>query len=259
MESVKVASWNIARGLSDEKKSRKVVDGLERLDADIVFLPEAFAQNGEATDPNFGRNLGYRHLAVEYEDRELHTSGKQYIVALSRVASRLEEIRLHDRNAIRATTTLEGQELALTGAHFDDRDELKRINMAARFTAKADPSRPTALIGDLNTMHADDPRARVLSHPVTRRLAAAAPHERVRSLATRLTDMATGDAMEILEEADFRDADPTRRATMRMGKLAIVQLDHLMVNPLFEVRDFAATTLPGSDHRAIAATLRLAA
>lgn len=255
---MKIASWNVARGLSSADKAKDIVDGIDRLDADIVFLPEAFDKTGELARPDFAEKLGYDTFAVEYEDKEEHPSEKQYIVALSRVAALLEHTRLGTRNAIAATTAIEGEPTSIIGVHFDDRNEITRLGMVDAFLEHTSHDAAKVLIGDLNAMHGNDVRAKLLASSSARSIAASLKNDRLRSLATRLTDMASGDVMRELKQAGMKDADPRHRPTMLMSGLAIAQLDHIMHDKKLVVTSFEPHKLKGSDHKAVSGTLQLA-
>ena len=125
--------------------------------------------------------------------------------------------------------------------------------------AQIDPNRPTVIAGDMNSMHRDDPRARALRivAPVTELLPQGEPGKRqsiialVGSLASRLTMMAEGGPIDMLEQAGYKDAGSRRQATM-----GFVQLDHIMVPEWMEVTDFTVQPMKGlSDHRAVVATV----
>ncbi len=256
---MKVASWNLAHGLSDAKRSAKIIGGLIKLDADIVFLPEAFDKNGPIDNFDLANKLGYKILITEYEDATAHTAEKQYIIVLSRIAASLEVVRLNTRNALSASFQLDGKNVTITGVHFDDRSEDARIGMVNAFLDSSGQDTASVLIGDLNAMHGGDLRARILSSPVARRLATEISSNRARSLATRLTDMASGGVMKTLEQAGMKDADLHHRPTMLMGGLAVVQLDHLMYDDGLRVTSFQTHKLKGSDHRAISGDIEMAA
>lgn len=255
---MKVASWNLGRGLSRENRAGVISDGLDRLDADIVFLPEAFDKTGCPIDSDFASSLGYSSLATEYDDAEPHPSEEQYIVALSRVAAQLEVVRLDARNALSANLEIEGEKISIVGAHFDDRREDIRTGMAGAFIDSGNPDIARALIGDLNAMHGGDLRARLLSSSVARSVASRLGNDRVRGLATRLTEMASGDVMEMLHSAGMQDSDPRHRSTMLMGGLAVVQLDHFMHDDRLQVKSFQSQRLKGSDHKVISGNLIIA-
>ncbi len=256
---MKVASWNLARGLSNTERSAYIAEGLGRMDADLVFLPEAFDKTGPIDDFDFAKKLGYEILTTEYDDAVPHPSEKQYIIALSRTAAVLEVFRLNTRNALKANFKLDGEEISITGAHFDDRSEDIRIGMVNAFLDSRSQNTVSALIGDLNAMHGGDLRARVLSSSVARHFASELNNDRAKSLATRLTDMASGDVMKTLEQAGMKDADLHHRPTMLMGGLAVVQLDHLMYDDGLRVTSFQTHKFKGSDHEAISGTIELAA
>lgn len=296
MTSIKVASWNLARGLSDPDKVESIYGSIKELDADIIFLPEAYDKHHDpTTEDEFlekaRRELGYTaQLLVKYEDEEEHPSGEQYILGLGRAASGVSfsETRFSTRNAISADFELEGRPVTATGAHFDDRHEELRLGMTDSYlSAKEDSNSEQILVGDLNAMHGDSWQAKLLSVGrergiVDRALSSSGadkfigkfdelvsklkpgktPASRARSLLTRLVGMASGDVMSRLQGAGFIDADPRREPTMMMGfgKFAVkaVQLDHIMSRGNLVVNEFTNTHSPDSDHRIVSAKIEMA-
>lgn len=273
---MKVASWNVARGLSDPDRAIAAYDGIGYLDADTIFLPEALAESGELVERVFSRieALGYSaHISAEYEDEEAHPSGKQYIVALSRVADvALGQTRLGTRNALTADFEIGGQPVTVTGVHFDDRREDIRLGMTEAFLHDRDLYTAHALIGDLNAMHGDDKWSRILSGRMVGlagRFLSNAPVDaplpvinmsptRIGSLVTRLNGMAAGDTVRLLEGAGFTDADPEHRLTMMMGSFAVANLDHCFVDNKLSAENFNLAELKGSDHKGLSVGIELA-
>lgn len=254
---MRLAAWNVARGLSNPEKHAQIEAGIEQLDADVVVLSESIDNSGNLVNTRFASQLGYEALTVPYRDSEVHPSGEQHITLLSRIALDASEVRLDTRSAIKAVMPGGEQDkpLHLFGAHFDDRSELARLRMAEAFLDIVSNGLPTVLAGDLNSMHFEDRIAKLLRSGTVRGLARIAPHPRIRSLGTRLTEMATGSTMGVLESAGFTDADPNHEPTMTKAGLK-VSLDHFMLRGDIYAVDFTNQAVPGSDHRAIAITLQ---
>ncbi|HUC89488.1 MAG TPA: endonuclease/exonuclease/phosphatase family protein [Patescibacteria group bacterium] len=251
---LKIAAWNVARGLSDPQRTPKIIDGIESLGADVVVLSESLKSDGQYVDPDFAKKLGFYSMTVGYDDAQPHTSGQQYLTMLAKLtysAERMHQARLATRNGVIANMRLGSTSLRILGVHHDDRDEDKRLTMAACELASYDPD---VIAGDLNAMHGGDSAARVLNHPVTKALARMIPHARAHSLATRLTNMASGRTIMMMEDAGMTDADPEHRPTMIMHGRAIVQLDHIMyAEQRVRASDPQVHTFDGSDHYAISA------
>ena len=252
-----LAAWNLARGLSSEEKHVQVEEGIQSVQMDILVLSESIDNTGLIKDPNYAKQLGFSSYTVPYDDLEHHPSGEQYITLLSRIALHdVQPVWLGSRNVIKANITdpVTGQETNIFGAHFDDRSEAARKVMANALLESIKPDDRVVLAGDLNSMPTNDRVARILRSPAIRKAAALSPHPRVKSLATRLTDMATGDVMRLLEHRGFIDADSEHRPTMSIGPIGFA-LDHLMHTSNVVVNNFKVHKLPGSDHKAISATI----
>lgn len=134
-----------------------------------------------------------------------------------------------------------------------------RRRQTAALLDQVGSKRLTIIAGDINSMHRDDWRAKVLRRiaPIAKMLPTAEPGEkqskmaRIGSLATRLTMMAEGGPIEMLEQAGYEDADPQWQATR-----GFVQLDHILVPLWMEVVNFTIQSMKGlSDHHTIIAEI----
>ena len=250
-----LAAWNLARGLSSYEKHTQIEQGLETLNADIVILGEAIDNTGKIRNEQYAQELGYDSITLPYSDLEAHPSGEQYITLLSRVALKeVVSVYLGSRNAVKATLVDSSglETLDIYGAHFDDRSEATRLGMARAFLSLIEPGTRTVLVGDLNAMPANSKTARVLRSRSIRAAATLVPHARTKSLATRLTDMAAGDVMTLLEASGFQDADQSNQPTIKKAGLRVM-LDHIMHTSDVTISNFKNYDIPGSDHCAIAA------
>lgn len=256
---IELATWNIAGGLNDERRSAVILDEIEKIGADVLVINEVQRSSRELADLDVVRKLGYTPFLVEYGDAEPHPSGEQYLAVLSRLPdARCDLVRLGTRNALRMPVTIEGERVDITGAHFDDRNDETRIVMAEAFIDGISPENPNIFAGDMNNMHADDVRARMLANGVFRWFASKIPDKRIRSLATRSSYMAEGGALAVLEDNGFSDADPRHQATMKLGGFAVLNLDHIMHDERIAIENFQVLDVKGSDHNAIRGTIKLA-
>jgi len=68
-----------------------------------------------------------------------------------------------------------------------------------------------------------------------------------------MTEMAIGTALQVLEDANFVDADPNHQPTSHIGGIGLAQIDHLMYRGL-EASNFQRyNTGKRSDHYMISA------
>lgn len=229
----------------------------------VLVIPEAY-QEGDIQSQRVLHGYGSRSggtkrviADVVYNDADSRKDRHHLVlVGMPDVVERIEAIRLVGRTALRAS--LKGG-IDVIGLHLDDRREDMRRQQTQALLDQLDPERLTVISGDLNSMYRDDWRAQVLRSmgPIAQCLPQGEPGEkqskmaRFGSLAARLTRMAEGGPLAMMEYAGYKDADPERRATM-----GFVQLDHIMVPSCLATVAFSVRSMRGlSDHRAIAAEL----
>lgn len=259
--SVKIAAWNVARGLSDEHRQGQIAEALRTIDADIVILTESHNKDGAWADEELAAKLGYTAVTREYHDRIPHPSEKQYITVLGRMAVEPSQIRIGNRDGLEVTVKdpENGKSVRVIGSHFDDRSERKRRIMGRSLTYRLNPDEATVVAGDLNNTHKKDRRSRFLSSWPVQVVSRLMPIARLRSLGTRLSDMAKGEALEMLEERGLVDADPTHSRTFApkfFRRRGLAQLDHIMYTPeTVRTSDFTVHKTPGSDHWAVSAVV----
>jgi len=255
--AVSVAQWNVREGLAIPRQMPRIIEGVKRLDSDIVVLSDAFSLNNRlhgAQEATLGKansdfmDLGYTGQDAEYDD-SVQWHHDRNIVMLSRVAvSSAGEVRLGTRSALELKTA---KGIHIVGAHFDDRDEETRVTQALAYVDHVQFEEAPVLIGDLNSTRALRIGS-LLQRPIAEALFSRLP-ERVR----RTADMTQGRAMTLLKASGFRDADKRHRPTVP-SMVPILQLDHCMVGRNVEVRSFdVAPRLLGSDHRAIQVSLSI--
>jgi endonuclease/exonuclease/phosphatase family metal-dependent hydrolase len=276
--AIRVAAWNVEGRLSPrttaERGSPKhILAGIQRLNADIVVLPEAHhGMVADGIDEQL-RQYGYSWCDVRYDDVAYGTTGARNKASHLRILSRLpiEEVHRMRFGGVRSLLDVIVVEpvsrlrIRVLAVHLDDRAEVLRVAQVkaiARHLA-SDKDLPTILLGDFNAIW-DSLAARVMRSQVLRWLARHAPSAWLRLLMIRFTDMATGTTMKILaEQAGLYDADDRHRATATpklygvewLPSIRIAQLDHILLS-----NDLVATHVTvmgdgGSDHRAISTTI----
>lgn len=275
--SVRLAALNTAEGLGD-LRLKPTIKSIEKIDADIVVVSEAFATYEEdptdkvtqivcaikdATD-----QLGYQVAYTPYEDAEWGSDPtesyrpffQRYLIVLGRSALLSSHlVRLNSRNALEMTVQ-DPDDYSIFrgfGVHFDDRANGNRSLMACNLTGRLQPGEPAFLGGDLNVMNPNQPIARVMRSKPVKWIAQHTPTVRGQSLVTRPVDMAEGLAYSTLTDFGFEDADPNGQPTFRVAKVPLFTLDHIMTVGGLRAHDFERTSVPGSDHLAISAHLSI--
>ncbi|MNH50058.1 Endonuclease/Exonuclease/phosphatase family protein [compost metagenome] len=277
--AIRVAAWNVEGRLSSRTTARRgspthILAGVQRLNADIVVLPEA--HHGTVADgiDEQLRQYGYSWCDVRYDDIAYGTTGNRDEASHLRVLSRLpiEEVHRVRFGNVRSlldvivVEPVSRQRIRVLAIHLDDRAEILRVAQVkaiARYLA-TNKNVPTILLGDFNAIW-DGPTARVTRSRVVRWLARHAPSAWLRLRMMRFADMASGTTMKILaEQGGLHDADGRHRATATpklygaewLPSIRIAQLDHILLSNNLVATHVAVAGDGGSDHRAISTTIR---
>ena len=283
--SIELATWNVAKGLRDENQSQ-ILEGIKKLGSDVIVISEAFKTTiaspeeqrqqyddifgeieGFALDNGYEQVIGYPY--VDYPKPPEAVGDEVYGLVLSRTAINLnnvEMIRMGGRNALNLELlypTEDNKTIAIQAiaVHLDDRNEdLRRMAMDS-LPEHLIPSRPKVILGDFNAMHGDTPIARLLRTKPARVIANNSFPKRARTITTRAVEMANGSVMASLENMGFRDADRFSQPTYRLGRIAVGQLDHIMIANSETVHIVATQTkvrnFKGSDHKAISSVIHV--
>ena len=279
--SIEVVSWNSNKLLTDVDGvaiDRQGVETLKRnvgglASADAVHVSELFV-----TSDLSGRYLedelrsvvgvvaeeeGYTAHVAAYEDTDRTRPNApenydHYMVLFGRDGQHCPRtIRLASRNAIAAI--IEDQEtkdfIDLFAVHFDDRSEPRRQSMARKLLGNTDPTRPTVIAGDLNSMPVDSQVAKLARGRAATLLAEYAPSARARDILERLSSMATGETLQILQDAGFEQTAQSGRSTTHYRGIPFGQLDHVL-SANTTVLSTQRHRLCGSDHAAVSARIQ---
>lgn len=273
--SVKVATWNVRNGLGDHAEYKYAIENIKSLDADVVVLPEAYAEDDEYSDTMeeskfLLEQIGYTVLAARYKDADGRLDTHGLIVASRLEIESSAKVRMLPRIGYRIKVEDPGTKtpLMIYGAHFDDRKESTRLGQAHRIIEAHNGKRymddqsgeasPMVLAGDLNSVYPKSPLALALraSRVVTTFLPKVNPGEnapnlrrlrRVASLGYRAGGMAAGHTISYLtKEAGLIDADPNRTPTK-----GFMQLDHILHTPNLGSGAFKVHGRATSDHHPI--------
>ena len=280
--SVKVAAWNVKRGLGNEYEGL-IFNGLDQLNADVVVLSEAYSTNDTTPDgleedvigrvSEFAERQGYDYIAqTPYQESGLRSPnesepGEQtYLMVLGReVIKSANLIRLYNRDALDLNIVDQQTGISIQGiaAHFDDRHEYYRQKMTIDLISNLDPNRPSLLMGDLNAMNANSSAARLLRTNAARYIANHSFTERMKSITSRSIEMANGSILRGLEQYGFEDAARFGESTVKLAGIPFGRIDYIMVarSKTKNYKDIVAEPVcvrnfRGSDHKAISAVIR---
>ena len=279
MSVFSVTTWNVQEKLGWQDQQPGIFEELRRAAGDklgVIALCDAFreidtrSQRGiRAGDVlgrvyDFAQRLGFETYHTTYEDtvpyppeRRLHNLQQNLFVLSNMPTDSRGVVRLGNRMGLDMTVLHENETIDATAMHSDSRSTGLREVATKEYLALPRSAAARLVFGDLNRMHYDDRRARLLRNPVVQALLRSPlmPH-----YGGRFADMAHDDTLCLLEKAGFRDADPSRTPTMYgPGGLAYVQLDHIEYSEALVVTKFTPGRRGPSDHRWVQAQLAWAA
>lgn len=269
---LRLATWNVEGRLSDSagdaprSTPARIADEILRLDADVVYVPEARGA-GEIAPECWAKFAagGYEMVECLYDDtaREVEDAlASRASVFLSRVKVAKCEFVKYD--AYRQLPILEVevgvQRVTIAGIHLDDRSENQRVVQAKAVIERLKTTMSLVLMGDFNATHRTRDTALYRVRAV-RSLAKVIPHDLLNSVVRRFLEMSDGRALRLLEDGlNVRDADhrhrrPTITPKMRgmewMPSVPIAQIDHVFLSAELAAVSAAVQKDAGSDHRAV--------
>lgn len=285
MSSIEVATWNVAKGFGTDRQNQ-IFEGIKRIGSETIIVSEAFRTTSDmpaekrqqredilGAIEEFSLENGYGQvISYPYEDYPIPLEAldeEPYGLVLSRNALNLdsvEMIRLGGRNALNLeiiynTDNSETIAVQAIAAHLDDRNEGLRRMALDSLPLHLNPSRPKVMIGDFNAMHGDMPIARLLRTKPAKVIADNSFPERARTITQRAVEMANGSILAKLEIMRFRDADRFSQATYKLGRIAVGQLDHIMVanseSMVIVAEQAKIFNLKGSDHKAVSSVIHV--
>lgn len=279
---MRIGSWNTElrlTALTDKKRGApdQILREIERLDQDILVLPEAFQERPERGVDDSLRDMGYRWVDARYEDKgreALFNNGAMpYMRVLSRLAIQSSEIvRFGDLRNTVAVTVRDPKTSKLVrvyGVHQRDDNKTMRTAGVRDFADhyNESPVMPTIAAGDWNASHGESWSAKLIGSGVLRALSVHLPNASARYYATSVTDMVSGDELAEFERlTGMRDLDPHHRPTTTpkirgplevLPSVPLIQLDHMYANDLIAADRVIVGADAGSDHRSITTTITL--
>lgn len=185
-----VAVWNSKDSWGDQERYEKALEHVKRIDADVVVLPEAYAEDADSEAIVRSKaaleSEGYEVFPTPYGDTDGRRD-RHFLMMLSRLKGNFAVLDLGTRQAIKLQMSDESSEksVSLYGVHLDDRRESTRLKqtravVADHLRANADniwTEKAIVVMGDLNALHRDAPDAGLLrsSRYITRWLPSVEP------------------------------------------------------------------------------------
>lgn len=274
--AIKVATWNAEGRLGPIASSGRgspehIVQEILRINADILFVADAFNQPVDHRIDVALERTGYRWFDIQYDDEDAradHQPSSRFLTKLDVIdhaATRYGDVRSLQRLLVRDDRT--GELIRFIGVHLDDRsDSLRQRQVDAMFLDIDQCDIPVVLLGDFNAAHSDQLTARVLNKRIVQAVLRVIPSSLVRSLGRRLGEMCSGIIMQLfIERSDLVEVDQRRRSTMTLKTLGllflpsipVIQLDHIFISTRLGHSGVVIEKDGGSDHRAISTMLTI--
>lgn len=259
--SIEIASWNALNAFGDPTRNAQAVEHMLAMAPDVAVFSEAYdiapgrlkCEQAVAYTRAAFEEAGYYFEHAPYDD-PLHYGMEHGMIAVSRLPWDIRQVRIEQRNSLdlRVVEPETSEVIQVLGVHYDHLEASRRRQQAEEtIDLRESVDSPFVVAGDMNSVHAAERQAKVLSSRIARAIANCVPGAYNRWLATALRGMAEGSALTCLKYADLRDADALRLATAP-ACLPLVQLDHIFVSDNLFVDSFTRHRYSRiSDHRAI--------
>lgn len=261
--AITIAELNAQGGLSDEVRLPHLIEGLKRLDADVIVCPEAGPENDEhrlVPAINELEELGYSVFTEPYRDADTERTDRHVLLMASRrKVVNYSPIKLDSRYGMIFDISDNATPIRVLGKHGNDRSEFIRRGQVL----DAILARPDIIATDLNGTRWRFAPARALTalpahYPTAER--SITKLERIMNIAHRLGGMAASETMSMLQAAGYKDAAGLHRKATWPSKFPLFALDHILIDarskPKIHVRDFKVHDgISGADHRPIVAVV----
>ena len=272
MPSLRVVEWNaegmfVAGSLTRRAAPDDALETLRMLDADIVIIPEFGVIDRLALSTKRALDeLGYTLHTSTYRDPRVVGFGMAVLSRLEVLA--VNEFSLGDDFRSGLSLTLQdaaGQRLRVIGVHLDDKSEASRLGEVMQLAREVNrEDLPTVVGGDFNAMERASLLARLMRSRAAVALTRRLPQAQLRSIASRLHEMAAGTTIAyLLEKTPLHTLDPRRQPTVSgkqrglewLPALRIGKIDWLFGTHDFTARNYTVWRDVGSDHRPVVAEL----
>ena len=237
-QSARFAEWNMKSGgfetytQNPEAKPEYlplIQEGIAALAPDFISLIDTFRWNELYSSADLTQLFGYAYAEnIPLEDNRLqklgHDNGVAVLTNLPIVDS--EVIRMYNRNALLTTIRLNEQPVDVVTLYLDDVSEETRMFQIRALMSHLRTSRPTILMGDLNTMDTKElQKSRSLIKAISTK------HKEVTRLFwPKLLSLQEGTVIPLLRVYGFTDA-----ATESVPNVPTTLLGKGIKNPVFRL------------------------
>lgn len=272
--ALRVATWNVEGRLEGRPGEGRgspahILSGVQRLNADLLVLPEAYSHTIDPIVERRLRQWGYDWQDIAYNDHASKARGPYLRVVTRLPLANIHTVRFGNIRSLlclRVVDPASQCQVRIIAVHLDDRSEKRRLRQVEELITHVacEPLR-TIVLGDFNAVWPEG-YARLLGSKPVRAMIRHLPTRRLRSVCGRFSDMALGTTLTTLaERAELREADrlhvptatPKTRYTARFPSIRLAQLDHILLTPGLVATDFDIAEDYGSGHRAISVTVHV--
>ena len=272
--ALRVAAWNVEGRLErrpgeSHGSPLRILTGIERLNADLIVLPEAYFRSVDPIVEQRLQQWGYVWEDIAYNDNATRTTGPYLRIITRLPLANIHTVRFGNMRSLlclRVVDPASQCQVRIIAVHLDGRSEKRRMRQVEDLITHVacEPLR-TIVLGDFNAVWPEG-YAKVLTSGFARAVIRSMPTKRLRSACRRFTDMALGTTLMTLTQAtDLRDVDrlhvptaiPRTRYTPLLRHVRLAQLDHILLTPGLVATDFDIAEASGSGHRAISATVHV--
>lgn len=269
---VRVVTWNAEGMFVAGSKTRRAtphdaIAVIKRLNADIIFIPEfGDTSRVDETIMTTLHALGYEVIVYAYDQPEYRAYGAALITRLPLDRHTLHRFTNTGRQFIEASVVLGKRKLRVIGLHLDDRSEKLRLEQVLDVTRVVNEGKKsqTIILGDFNAMHTSATFARFARTKLILHIAKNFPHTTLRSVGTRVTQMAAGTTLEaLLNATGLQDLDGNGRKTVSarqaglewLPSIRLAKVDWILGSPSISAFHYHVLPDVGSDHRPVFAIL----
>lgn len=276
MHTLRVVTWNAEGMFVEGSKTRRAsphdaFTTLKKLDADVIFIPE-FGETDRVDKAILTaiHSLGYQTIIYSYRAERLGEYGGALLSRLPVRSHAFHHYANTKRRYIEAEIELPGGKdiIRVFGLHLDDRTERLRLEQIEHVILQINKVHvgETVVMGDFNAMNGRSLSAKLLGACSAGTIGARLPHAQLRSISTRVNQMAAGTTIaRLLDATMLHDLDPGHHLTISAKqeglewapKLKIAKIDWVFGSKRIETLDYKVLPDVGSDHRPVLATLRI--
>lgn len=273
MTEIRVVSWNAEGMFAEGTKTKRAspadaIRVLEELDADIVVIPEFGSSTSTLTSTTEAiADLSYEYVLINYNDERMPTLSFAILSKLPIVSHEAFQLSGSARNALQVKCQLsDGHSLVVIGVHLDDRNEPMRMKQILSVVKSVQDIGDASILvmGDFNAMSATSKFAMFARSEPVRMLTRLIHHKQLRSVVSRVSDMALGTTIDyFLSHTHLVNLDPRLQRTISakqagmewMPSWRIGKIDWIFGDTSIDVRSFRIMRDIGSDHRPIIADI----